>query len=103
MKKWNCLILCLFLISLQCAAQNKHPALVKDQLTPLSPHAVKIGGYLGEKLDQCIRNRIMVQDVDTLLDIFRIRQKDNFGFNGEFFGKWSAAAALSCRYQPKNG
>lgn len=64
------------------------------------PHAVKIEGYLGEKLDQCIHNRIMVQDVDALLDIFRIRQKDNFGFNGEFFGKWSAAAALSCRYQP---
>jgi DUF1680 family protein len=100
MKKRNCFILCLFLIALQCAAQRNHPDLVTDQLVPLSPNAVKIEGYVGEKLDQCIHNRIMVQDVDTLLNIFRIRQKDNFGFNGEFFGKWSAAAALSCRYQP---
>ena len=73
---------------------------VNDRFTPLMPSSIKIDGYIGEKIDQCIQNRLMVQNVESLLDIFRIRQKDNFGFNGEFFGKWSTAAALSIRYQP---
>ncbi len=74
--------------------------MVNDRFTPLMPNSIKIDGYIGEKIDQCIQNRLMVQNVESLLDIFRIRQKDNFGFNGEFFGKWSTAAALSIRYQP---
>ena len=80
--------------------KNNTVVLVKDKLVPLKPHALKIDGYVGSKIDQCIHNRLMVQDVESLLDIFKIRQKDNFGFNGEFFGKWSTAAALSIRYQP---
>ena len=80
--------------------KNKAAIVINDQLTPLMPNSIKIDGYIGEKIDQCIQNRLMVQNVESLLDIFRIREKDNFGFNGEFFGKWSAAAALSIRYQP---
>ena len=79
--------------------KNNSVIMINDRLTPLMPNSIKIDGYLGEKIDQCIQNRIMVQNVEGLLDIFRIRQKDNLGFNGEFFGKWSTAAALSCRYQ----
>ncbi len=74
--------------------------MVNDKFTPLMPNSIKIDGYIGEKIDQCIQNRLMVQNVESLLDIFRIREKDNYGFNGEFFGKWSTAAALSIRYQP---
>ena len=97
------LIFCIIIMSDNLSAQNtknNSVILVKDKLVPLKSHALKIDGYVGSKIDQCIQNRIMVQDVETLLDIFRIRQKDNFGFNGEFFGKWSTAAALSLRYQP---
>ncbi len=84
------------------AQQGKNNAAIvtKDKLTPLMPNSIKIDGYIGEKIDQCIQNRLMVQNVESLLDIFRVREKDNLGFNGEFFGKWSAAAALSIRYQP---
>ena len=74
--------------------------MIKDKLSPSMPNSIKIDGYIGEKIDQCIQNRLMVQNIESLLDIFRIREKDNFGFNGEFFGKWSAATALSIRYQP---
>jgi DUF1680 family protein len=73
---------------------------IHDKLIPSSPNSVKIDGYIGGKIDQCIQNRLMVQNVESLLDIFRIREKDNYGFSGEFFGKWSTAAALSIRYKP---
>ncbi len=105
MKIINRIILVVFILfisgSLFAEQGKNYPAIVfNDKLTPLLPNSIKIDGYIGEKIDQCIQNRIMVQNVESLLDIFRIRQKDNFGFNGEFFGKWSAAAALSIRYQP---
>jgi uncharacterized protein len=95
-------VLILFTCGIVYAQQgkNKSGITVDDKLTPSMPNSVKIDGYIGGKIDQCIHNRLMVQDVESLLDIFRIRQKDNFGFNGEFFGKWSAASALSIRYQP---
>ena len=76
--------------------------ITKDNLIPSLPHSVKINGYLGGKIDQCITNRIMVQDVERLLNIFRVREKDNFGYHAEFIGKWSTAAALAYRYQPNN-
>jgi DUF1680 family protein len=81
-------------------SQHSNGTGIKDKLLPLQPAAVKIDGYLGGKIDQCIHNRLMVQNVDTLIDIFSVRQNDNFGFNGEFFGKWAAAAALAYYYQP---
>jgi DUF1680 family protein len=86
----------------QSFSQNQKQTNTRDKLIPLSPAAVKIGGYVGGKLNQCIHNRVMVQDIESLIDIFKVRQKDNNGFNGEFFGKWSTAAALSCRYEPDN-
>lgn len=97
------LLFFLIFIATVLAAQNNIPktvVLVQDKLVPLKPHALKINGYLGSKIDQCIQNRIKIQDLESLLDIFRIREKDNMGFSGEFFGKWSTAAALSIRYQP---
>ena len=97
------LLCCIIFVSLNLSAQNRKPdakVLIQDKLVPLKPHDIKIDGYLGKKIDQCIQNRIMVQDLESLLDIFKIKLKDNYGFNGEFFGKWSTAAALSIRYQP---
>ncbi len=105
MKIINKIILVVFILFISGSLSGQHgknssAIVINDKLTPLMPNSIKIDGYLGEKIDQCIQNRLMVQNVESLLDIFRIRQKDNLGFNGEFFGKWSTAAALSCRYQP---
>ena len=72
---------------------------VRDRLEPLSPGTVTIGGHLGHKLNQCITNRIMVQEINPILDLFLTRTNDTGGFKGEFLGKWLTAAALSCRYQ----
>ncbi len=47
--------------------------LTNDQLKPLSPGAVIIKGYLGRRIDQCIHNRIMVQDMESMIDISKRR------------------------------
>jgi uncharacterized protein len=72
---------------------------VKDRLEPLPPGTITIGGHLGHKLNQCITNRIMVQELNPMLDLFLTRTNDTGDFKGEFLGKWLTAAALSCRYQ----
>lgn len=91
----------LFISGSLLAQNNKNNSgiVIHDKLIPSLPNSIKIDGYVGEKIDQCIQNRLMVQNLESLLDIFRVREKDNYGFNGEFFGKWSTAAALSIRYQ----
>jgi len=73
---------------------------VKDQLAPLVPGAVKLEGYPGERLAQCVEHRILPQDTESLLALNRARTLDPGGFKGEFIGKWLTAAALGCRYQP---
>lgn len=80
--------------------QNKNVVAVKDALMPSLPGAVKINGYVGKRIEQCINNRIMVQPTEPLLDIFKIKGKDPGGYRGEFIGKWLAAASLSNRYMP---
>lgn len=74
----------------------------RDRLTPTQPGTVKIEGYLGKRIDQCINHRIMVQNVDRLLSLFRIKERDPGGYQGEFIGKWLAGAALAHRYLPAN-
>lgn len=68
-------------------------------MEPLPPGAVTIGGHLGHKIAQCITNRIMLQEINPMLDLFLTRTNDTGDFKGEFLGKWLTAAALSCRYQ----
>jgi hypothetical protein len=52
----------------------------------LSPGAVKIEGHIGEKIDQCIHNRIKVQQRDNLVEIFQTKELDPSGYRGEFIG-----------------
>lgn len=72
----------------------------RDRLNPAPAGAVKIEGYLGQRIDQCINHRIMVQDVGRLLGLFQAKEADPGGYQGEFIGKWLAGAALAARYQP---
>jgi uncharacterized protein len=72
---------------------------VRDRLEPLPAGAVTLGGSVGHKLDQCITNRILLQELHPMLDLFLTRTNDTGGFKGEFLGKWLTAAALSCRYR----
>ena len=70
---------------------------VADALTPLPLGAVRLGGYLGRKLDLCIRNRIFAQDPDRLVEPFRHRAETSC-WQTEFWGKWFTSAAAACEY-----
>ncbi|MGD0201953.1 MAG: beta-L-arabinofuranosidase domain-containing protein [Bryobacteraceae bacterium] len=70
---------------------------VADALSPLPLHDVQLSGYLGRKLDLCIRNRIFALDPRQLVEPFRRRQERQC-WQTEFWGKWLSAAAAACEY-----
>jgi len=73
---------------------------VDDMLTPADFGSVSMDGYLGEKLDLCIENRVMAQDVDRILEPFTTKIDGAWGFRCEFWGKWFTSAMLGYGYQP---
>ena len=70
---------------------------VADALTPLPLSSVHLGGWLGRKLDLCIRHRIFAQDPDQLVEPFRHRAETSC-WQTEFWGKWFTSAAAACEY-----
>ena len=73
---------------------------VANVLEPASPGTVSIGGFVGGKLDLCIENRLMKQDIDQLIKPFITRPDKAGGFRSEFWGKWFTAAVAAYGYQP---
>ena len=63
----------------------------------LPPGNIRLAGYLGGKLDLCIRNRIMAQDSEHLVEPFRHREEKD-GWQTEFWGKWFTSAVAACGY-----
>lgn len=94
----------LFLISSASLSAQKKPAngAGRDVLVPLQQGGILIGGYLGNKIDLCINNRILAQPTETMVSIFQKKNMDPGGYWGEFIGKWSAAAGLAYNYKPEN-
>lgn len=83
-------------------APSKAPQLQKlvyqDKLSALPPGSIHIDGYLGEKLDLCISNRVMAQNIDSVVQPFKVRDDGLGGFRGEFWGKWYTSAMLGYGY-----
>ncbi|MGC8654713.1 MAG: beta-L-arabinofuranosidase domain-containing protein, partial [Candidatus Kryptoniota bacterium] len=74
-----------------------------DVLVPALPSQVKIKGYVGERIDSCIENRVMVQSIESIIRPFRLRFENNidgWDWRCEFFGKWFTSAMLAYSYQP---
>jgi uncharacterized protein len=70
---------------------------VADVLSPLALNRVRIGGYLGHKIDLAIRNRIFAQNSDALVEPFRHRNEKSC-WQTEFWGKWMLSAAPASQY-----
>lgn len=93
MKKLSCLfILGLILILAfsfnHIGAQSKVPG----------PHVnTKIGGYIGQKIDLCIAERIKKQDVQHLVEPFKSRKETRL-WQTEFWGKWILSATAAYEY-----
>ncbi|MDR1369933.1 MAG: glycoside hydrolase family 127 protein [Dysgonamonadaceae bacterium] len=71
-----------------------------DKLYPSEYGSLKIGGYVGKKIDLCIENRVMAQDVDRVVRPFYLRNDEFWGFRSEFWGKWFTSAMLGYGYSP---
>jgi len=61
--------------------------------------APKLSGYIGEKLDEAYKNRILAQDADRLVKPFLSRTETSC-WQTEFWGKWITSAILAYRYKP---
>ena len=65
---------------------------------PLPPQAqTHIGGYLGDRINACIRLRIIGEDEQALVAPFRSQQEKSL-WQSEFWGKWTLGAVAAYRY-----
>lgn len=71
---------------------------ITDLLQPLD--SISVRGYVGEKLDASYEHRILAQDADRLVEIFRHRTETRC-WQSEFWGKWFTSAVLAYRYKPE--
>jgi uncharacterized protein len=70
---------------------------VADKLSPYAPGSVRIEGYLGEKMDLVINQRIRKQDADQLVEPFRHKEETSL-WQSEFWGKWIQSAIAAYNY-----
>jgi uncharacterized protein len=75
--------------------------LISDQLRLSPPGSVQLRGWIGEKIDLCIANRVMAQRIEPIIQPFIERQeKDILGWRCEYWGKWFTSVVLALGYQP---
>ncbi len=70
---------------------------VPDRLNAWIPSNMVISGYLGDKINLCITQRIKEQDVEHLIEPFRSRNETRM-WQTEFWGKWILSAIASYEY-----
>jgi DUF1680 family protein len=70
---------------------------VPDQMNAWIPSNMVINGYLGDKVNLCITQRIKKQDVEHLIEPFRSRNETRL-WQTEFWGKWILSAIASYEY-----
>lgn len=76
-------------------------AVVSDALVPPVASDVHLGGFVGDRIDLCLRHRVMAQDIETLIKPFRARTEVGDGdWRCEYWGKWYMSAVLACNYKP---
>lgn len=59
---------------------------------------VKMDGYIGGRVDDCIRNRILGQNADELVEPFLLQDEVNSRWASEFWGKWVQGAIATYQY-----
>lgn len=85
--KIKILFILTFILTLSALAQEKF-SFVKS---------IKIHGYLGERIDECIIGRIMAQDIDHIIEPFR-NKVETSKWQSEFWGKWMLGACDAYEY-----
>lgn len=86
------------LLSLWLACASSLALSVFAQVPDKSPiKQIKISGYVGSRIDDCIMHRVKAQDVEHLVEPFR-HQEEKSRWQSEFWGKWIQGAIASYRY-----
>ncbi len=67
------------------------------RIIPLNLSQIKIDGYIGHKIDLCIKNSIKARNEQSLVEPFRHRNETHM-WQSEFWGKWFLAAAKAYQY-----
>lgn len=76
------------------------PMEVPDALTPASPGSVRITGRLGRKLDLCVENRLLSQNVEDLVAPYRAKTETGVtDWRCEYWGKWFTSLTLADAYR----
>ena len=75
---------------------------VSDKIHSYSPNSIKIEGYLGDKINLVIGQRIKNQDVDYLVEPFRHKNETHL-WQTEFWGKWIQSAIAAYDYNRDPG
>lgn len=89
-----------YLLLLSLVVLTSVPVYPQDALCPLPPGSLQIGGFVGNRIDLCLRNRVMAQDVDLLIKPFREKSDGKWGFRNDFWGRWYTSAMLGYCYIP---
>ena len=67
------------LLSVLIGIASFFPVNGQDKFTALPYGSLSIGGEVGEKIDLCIENRVMAQDIGRLILPFQLRNDENWG------------------------
>jgi uncharacterized protein len=100
MKNLFAAFIIIFLVPFISLAQSKSNLVIPlktDVYQSWNPTDIKIHGYLGEKIDLCINQRIKKQDVQQLIEPFKTRNETHL-WQTEFWGKWILSAIASYEY-----
>ena len=68
-----------------------------DKFQENSTNSTHLDGYLGQKIDLCINQRIKKQDVQELVNQFKARTTRKWWIT-EFWGKWMLSAVDAYSY-----
>jgi DUF1680 family protein len=75
---------------------------VQEKISSSPGGSVRIGGYLGDKMNMVILQRIINEDIDQLVEPFRHKNETHL-WQTEFWGKWILSAIASYEYNKDPG
>ena len=86
------------LILFSCFTKPAMAQAVSDQLKTIPQNQLKLDGFVGDKTDLIIKNRVKSQDYDYLVEPFRHKNETRL-WQSEFWGKWMLGAVASWEYK----
>jgi len=71
-----------------------------DAYLPAGPGAVKVTGWLGQRMDACIDGGLVTQDIEAVVRPYRDKREVGDGdWRCEYWGKWFTGLALADAYR----